>query len=621
MGSKLSKVRSHVKAPTSAVALAQLRHDSDSANAKEERQEAAPRLPNTFAATNMEQASERAAAFELFLVEHNLMSMQYGDIDPTPPPTNTMPPPPPPAQWQSGQPPLGEPDVECIICCMQLPSKDPKYVKEVIEPCRSCNSAYCASCVKNMFINACKDTTRMPPRCCVQIQLHHARPFLSKEEIAEFKAKYEEWHTPKPFYCPKPICSAFIPERLIPEHARTSNKSKRIDSGIGTPTPTTFACPTCEASICADCRQTAHPNCMCNVTEFGIDTETSALLKSWGYKQCPKCGHGLKKMFGCSHMECRCGAHFCYRCMLSREECAGECYEDDEDEESDAEPDEIDEPIPEPVAGSHVPQHATAEVTTPPSTPTDEPRTATPPQAIPRPRNLDGGGQRYWEEQELNFGDEPTEDIQDRSWSCRHDFSTYKITLAKAIANDPSVTEMECVKCWCAVHPEIEAPKSSANTLEKTVPSGVGGSPRGILRGLGRGRGRGRGRFVPPRGLFRADTTIGTAPHLTTTISSPLSQSAPVRETLPMEDVQYKDCVVDTYGNIIATTEPNVQRRASEDDLLRTLVSPRESTGEAALGTPSHVFTTTTCQFSFAHECDSCGLLVCASCKDITLAT
>jgi hypothetical protein len=131
----------------------------------------------------------------------------------------------------------------------------------------------------------------------VQIQPHHARPHLTREEFLEFKSKYEEWLTPNPFYCPVPTCSAFIPERLLPEKA-IKKKGKRVDSGFGTPTSKTIACPTCEVDICPDCRQVAHPNGLCNISEFGIDAETTELLKSWGYKKCPKCGHGLKRMYG-----------------------------------------------------------------------------------------------------------------------------------------------------------------------------------------------------------------------------------------------------------------------------------------------------------------------------------
>lgn len=328
MGSKLSRaVRPQVKAVASPVTTAQ-HHDIDHANARRDCQERTPQLLDPFSCDDINVAASISApvisqrrnsapalsfatsisstamahlrdisdTFDLYLEERHLMSIQYAGTDPDPAPAITVAPPPPPSAPPTV--PYKESEVQCIICCTKLPdAKHPKHGKEVIRPCRDCDSTYCGPCVKRMFTECCKDTTRMPPRCCVQIQPHHARPHLTREEFLEFKSKYEEWLTPNPFYCPVPTCSAFIPERLLPEKA-IKKKGKRVDSGVGTPTSETIACPTCEVDICPDCRQVAHPNGLCNISEFGIDAETTKLLKSWGYKKCPKCGHGLKRMYG-----------------------------------------------------------------------------------------------------------------------------------------------------------------------------------------------------------------------------------------------------------------------------------------------------------------------------------
>ena len=43
-------------------------------------------------------------------------------------------------------------------------------------------------------------------------------------------------------------------------------------------------------------------------------------------KPCPQCGHLVVKTIGCDHIECTCGAHWCYRCgELQRNENA--CYD------------------------------------------------------------------------------------------------------------------------------------------------------------------------------------------------------------------------------------------------------------------------------------------------------
>jgi hypothetical protein len=316
--------------------------------------------------------------------------------------------------------------------------------------------------------------------------------------------------------------------------------------------------------------------------------------------------------------------------MGEPEVCSGNCYEyeeDDDDDESDGPPEEHDE--------DEIPPNANNVSAIPTETSqiqdVAEEIATTTPQPAPQSRNLDAGGRRYWENQDLDFGDEPGEDYQDRSWNCDHDFEAYTITLAKALRNDSS-TEMECVKCWCSIHPEIQAPNATSNDQAKvkTVPASAGRATRGLARGLtrgyGRGRARGRERYIPPRGLFQADGAIGTAPHLTTTVSSPLSQSVPTRQTSPMEDVQYSsDSVVDTYGNIIATSEIELRRRVSDEAFPRDIVPPQEpTTGNVQYTSKetSTIFPTTiTTKFSLAHECVTCGMLVCTSCRNAIWAT
>ncbi|KAF2628204.1 hypothetical protein BU25DRAFT_41881 [Macroventuria anomochaeta] len=551
------------------------------------------------------------SAFESFIVERDLMVI---DIDyaalVSPVPIEQLPSLAAfvPIQEEFKEP--EEPEVQCIGCCTQLPKeKDLNYAQEVIKPCRSCNSTYCIPCVKGMFLTACKDSSRMPPRCCVQIHLYHIKPHLTIEEITEYKSKYEEWSTPKPFYCPIPTCSAFIPERLLPQQAGTKGKRK-VDSGIGTPTLPNFQCPKCEGEICVDCRQSAHPDSLCTTLDPGVDAETAALLMVWGYKRCPKCSQGLKRMYGCNHMECRCGAHFCWGCMKSRDECEGGCYEDDdEDSGSDFEPDE-----PESLRGSDnntatEAQTATAEGTE--ATMADaapevlagvatETNTTSP--VTCRPRNLDGGSARYWEQQDFDFGEEPTDDVQDRVWECHHSFEPYTITLTEAISKPPLAHEMECVKCWCAIQPDIETPQKSTTI---PAPAKIARIPAGRGRGGRCGRGRGMvarlrpAAYVPPRGLVHSDATVGTAPHLTAQLTPVTLWTSETRSD-PMEDIQ---------------SELEVDFKKAESSPDTELYQKAPSTCSTSL-----VFSGTSMAYSVAQECHNCSLLVCQKCADDILA-
>lgn len=634
MGSKISKaVRSHVKADASVAPTTSAHHDIDT----NKRQDPAPELlvcnetdrpahvfnllsrddmniatttPNMDSQLRRNSApiapvsapwteilgitQQRLDSFEQFLAEHRLMAIEYQTEFPGG------------RQLQIAPPTIStEPTPQCLICCVDLP-KDGS--KESLKPCRSCQSAYCTACVKKMFIEACKDSSRMPPRCCVPLNIQHAKPYLTDDETALFRVKYEEWCTPDPTYCPVPVCSAFIPDRLMPQSVR-NKKQKRVDSGVGTPTSESFACPTCEASICTGCRQQAHPGAMCNIDEFGLDADTTALLKSWGYKQCPKCRHGVKRMFGCNHMECRCGAHFCWVCLENINECDGGCYdEDEEDYGSDGEPDEEEDVQVLPAPDNTIAEIGTAEV--PIQVLPEIAEISAVPQPV-RPRNLDGGGSRYWADTEHNFGDEPQDDGSQAIWDCDHSYEPYTISFATALTSH--TTELECTKCWSTVHPTINAPNTASNSKEKVVPASA---DRAATFGVRGGRGRGRARYAPPRGLFRADATIGTAPHLTANIL-PLSQSMPARDFIPMEDVQFSERIIDTYGTIITTTPAQPRRRASLDSAETLLQCSKRG---IEFSKPPSVLDHTPLPFSLAHECEYCYAIVCEKCKNDEIA-
>ncbi|EMD60393.1 hypothetical protein COCSADRAFT_72816, partial [Bipolaris sorokiniana ND90Pr] len=626
MGCKPSRaVRPHAKAEAS-IAIAPTFHKAEHADTPQKCKESVPQLSRPFShddititssatlpivcqrrnsapTTTMETTQEPTATFSLFLAEHCLMSIQLPDAEIDGPTVATVPSTPAPPQPSDV---LEESTVQCITCCTALPNEKDKFFK----PCKNCDSAYCGSCIRYLFIEACNDMARMPPRCCGPIQLHHAKLHLNGEEIAVFKAKYEEWLTPNPLYCPVPTCSAFIPERLLPEQTKTNRK--RTDSGTGIPISNTFACPACESSICSDCRLTAHPSSACNVSEFGIDEETTRLLKSWGYKQCPKCRHGIKRMFGCTHIQCRCGAHFCYNCMGNPDLCGDSCVED-EDYEVESDDGSMLEPPESPETSSTQGEHQDT-----------EPHVAPPAEAV----NLDRGSASYWAGQALDFGEEPGQDFADRAWNCFHFFKPFKIDLAQALTTDSSHATLECVKCWSTIYPVIkEPPRVSWMGQAQTISMGSRVNNTSTERVIAREHGRGgrHGQYVPPRNLFRDNNaTMRATLRQTNTAPSPLSQSAPDHES-PLTQYLNRHCesVVDVYGNIISPAEPQQQRRASMDDhdfhhmsTLSLNNGPTEKSSLLNTSSPSSTTPTPNLRMNIAYDCSDCNLLVCKSCKD-----
>ncbi|CEG38797.1 hypothetical protein F444_08474 [Plasmopara halstedii] len=51
------------------------------------------------------------------------------------------------------------------------------------------------------------------------------------------------------------------------------------------------------------------------VSDLTSDVEYSAIVEAMGAKQCPGCGIGVQRDFGCVHMTCPNGHQFCYTCL------------------------------------------------------------------------------------------------------------------------------------------------------------------------------------------------------------------------------------------------------------------------------------------------------------------
>jgi hypothetical protein len=350
--------------------------------------------------------------------------------------------------------------------------------------------------MRELFVRAINSQTAMPAKCCNLIPLHLAMKYLSKEEAAQYRLGFEEWNTESKdrIYCPNPRCSTFIPKRVVAaEAAETADAA-----------PKTFTCPMpeCATEICKDCKSYAHADLPCPQ-----DTDRDAAVAQvmqWGYKQCPRCGHGIRKMFGCSHMVCLCGAHFCWVCQKGINECedGGGCvdeegseydYSDSEAEEATpAEPTpeavqvedtpqdvqvetlpliQIDEPAPSieetavviyPVpdntnqpealpARAEEPEQQTVETPLPPTTVEEQQ-----PRRPRQPENLDRARPGFWEEQCLDFGEEP-QGSDTTVWGCRHHWDNIDVKgLSVSIweRNDKDLkksdedVEPECHKCW-----------------------------------------------------------------------------------------------------------------------------------------------------------------------------
>ena len=207
------------------------------------------------------------------------------------------------------------PKLHCRICYSELTDEEFWIV-----PCRTCKKPTCFECVKGQWLAALSDHERMPVRCCQKVVYHDAaKDILPSAELAIYKLRSDEASTPNPFYCPVPTCSTFIPPRLL----------KPVRGKI--------TCHICATTSCVKCRQPASDEHKC----LNVDEKT-AILKSFNYKLCPKCGTGIMRMYGCAHVRCQCGAHWCWDCHRPINACYAKPCSAARDDGQNSEPDDAD---------------------------------------------------------------------------------------------------------------------------------------------------------------------------------------------------------------------------------------------------------------------------------------
>ena len=274
----------------------------------------------------------------------------------------------------------------CMICLETFSEGD--IENNFPHKCLRCSSGnVCAGCLRQWFLDACRNESKMPPKCCSIIPLstvsgllktHEVRflPFTLYERLTRCRLNFIRRNTRSgvpliDFTVPSYHAQLFIPPRLLIEIAtaiQTSSPSNKENEGrlaqnahiaqIGQPSPsadaifattddvTTFrtewaktssftpqqakvksnvTCLSCATSICTRCHSFTHIG---PCAESDIDPELAASLKKWKIKRCPKCRTGVRKMFGCAHIQCRCGAHFCWECLLPITICDGGCEDD-----------------------------------------------------------------------------------------------------------------------------------------------------------------------------------------------------------------------------------------------------------------------------------------------------
>lgn len=194
-----------------------------------------------------------------------------------------------------------EDDTDCPVCLCEL--EDPYRLE-------ACGHVFCRSCLLEQCEFSMKSREGFPMCCMHQgcgepILLVDLKSLLSIEKLEELlRASLGA------FVAANGGTYRFFPSPDCPSVYRIA------DSYMALP----FVCGACYAETCTRCHLEYHPYLSCE-TYQKIKNNTDYSLEEWSkgkdnVKKCPFFSFTIEKVDGCNHIECRCGKHVCWACLL-----------------------------------------------------------------------------------------------------------------------------------------------------------------------------------------------------------------------------------------------------------------------------------------------------------------
>ncbi|KAF3675164.1 putative bifunctional riboflavin biosynthesis protein RIBA 1, chloroplastic-like [Capsicum annuum] len=185
----------------------------------------------------------------------------------------------------------------------------------------ACTHAFCRSCLLEQCESVIKSREGFP-MCCLSsgcgepFLFADLKSLLSTEKLEElFRASLGAFVTANAGtyrFCPSPDC---------PSVYRTADS----DMEFGAP----FVCDACNVETCTRCHLEYHPYLSCETyqkVKDNPDISVEEWSKGKDVQKCPVCSYVIEKVDGCNHIECRCGKHVCWVCLLFFDS-SDNCYE------------------------------------------------------------------------------------------------------------------------------------------------------------------------------------------------------------------------------------------------------------------------------------------------------
>lgn len=203
------------------------------------------------------------------------------------------------------------PELICSICLCEL--EEPQRLE-------GCGHEFCRTCLLEQCESAMKSYDGFPLVCAHEgckspLLLADLKFLLGNAKLEElFRASLGAFVSSSGGayrYCPTPDC---------PSIYKVADPS--VPVGL-------FVCGACSAETCTKCHLEYHPLISCELYKEFKDHPDSSLLE-WKkdkehVKNCPSCGYTIEKVDGCNHIECKCGKHICWVCLVSCDN-SNDCY-------------------------------------------------------------------------------------------------------------------------------------------------------------------------------------------------------------------------------------------------------------------------------------------------------
>ncbi|KAF3915164.1 hypothetical protein ABW20_dc0104487 [Dactylellina cionopaga] len=177
----------------------------------------------------------------------------------------------------------------CTLCDEEKPS----YKLEKLP----CGHFQCHDCLRENYKVILDNPEYYPPKCCKDLDITSTSFVLSIEDLERLEELRQAKEAKRIVDC------AFCSRTLIDVSIEDENAY----------------CMKCDQITCAKCGSKAHKD-ICP-TDPGT-RQLLELVQREGWSRCPRCRMVVEREDGCDHMECVCGAMFCYRC-------GGDTSEDD----------------------------------------------------------------------------------------------------------------------------------------------------------------------------------------------------------------------------------------------------------------------------------------------------